>query len=319
MSNQIITNYCSAHCDFCFASDYQSKARFEAREMSPEKFRDYLRFASGGECPELRLLGGEPTLHPFFPQFVREGREAGLRITVFSNGIMPEAALSALADLPAVDCIIIINMNAAATDRQKTVREQTLRVLADRAVPGITLTNAAFSLDPLTDEIEKYGLRRTIRIGIAHPTLTGGNNSLSPKSYARVGKRLIREAEKTHAHGIELDLDCGFVRCMFPVTPDEMQELGIRFCSNCSPILDLCINGDILPCFALGEFGKVRFDPDRNYDETYELIRKRLQPCHSIGVYPECTECPFFETETCCGGCLAARLRRGRNLPEAEA
>ena len=72
MANLIITNYCNAECTFCFAADSRHRMiRNGSREMDETEFRDCLEFSMNGGNRELRLLGGEPTLHPFFTDFVK--------------------------------------------------------------------------------------------------------------------------------------------------------------------------------------------------------------------------------------------------------
>ena len=92
MANLIITNYCNAECAFCFAADSRHRMlRNGSHEMDETEFRSWLEFSMSGGNRELRLLGGEPTLHPLFPDFVKVGREAGCSVTVFSNGVMTAA------------------------------------------------------------------------------------------------------------------------------------------------------------------------------------------------------------------------------------
>ena len=46
-------------------------------------------FVQGG-CHEMRFLGGEPTLHPQFADFLAYSLKRGFSVTVFSSGIMSD-------------------------------------------------------------------------------------------------------------------------------------------------------------------------------------------------------------------------------------
>ncbi len=311
MANLILTNDCNASCEFCFAAEHRSRSRRNGlRMMDGPEFSAYLEFICRTGIKELRLLGGEPTLHPQFSDFVGAGRDRGMSILVFTNGLMPDAALNTLADLAPDVCTVIVNMNAALTyGRQERLRE-VLQTLGKRAVPGITLTSPNFSLLPILSVIEQFGLERKIRVGLSHPVWRGNNISLHQKRYPAVGEALFEQSFLTGKYGIILEADCGFVRCMFGEYFNQLCANGFRYSSNCTPVVDLCSGGTILPCFALSGLMSLNRDDFPDTQAVYEAFSGRLRPWHTFGIYPECTCCPYFESSECCGGCIAARLKR---------
>ncbi len=311
MANLILTNYCNAGCEFCFAADFRIRsAKIIPSAMSGEEFSAWLDFIRNAGIDELRLLGGEPTLHPLFADFVQQGRAAGLSVMVFTNGLIADGPLETLTRLDPEVCSVVVNMNAAVRPEDRERQKHTLRMLGRRASPGITLTSPDFDLLPLVSVIRQYDLNHTIRIGLSHPTWKGSNHELHPKRYTSIGQALFEQSFLTAKYGIALDADCGFVRCMFGSRFEQLTANGFRYASNCTPVLDLCSGGIILPCFALSNLLKLDRADFRHAGEVYDYLTEKLKPLHAFGIYPECADCPFFETETCCGGCLAARLRR---------
>lgn len=311
MANQIITNYCNADCAFCFAADSRSRLlQSGSRQMDESEVRKWLDFTMKAGITELRLLGGEPTIHPNFADFVKVGREAGCTILVFSNGVMPDPAREALAELDPEVCSVVVNMNAAIRDGDVPRRRDTLKMLGPRVIPGMTLTSPDFVFDDLISAIESFGMRKVIRVGISNPTWRGNNRALHPKRYRAIGRALYEKSFATAKFGISLEADCGFVRCMFGNDFDQLADNGFKYVSRCSPVLDLCTGGKILPCFGLSNMMSADCRDFSDAGAAYEWFSEKLKPWHRFGIYPECTDCPFFETEDCCGGCLAARLRR---------
>ena len=75
-------------------------------------------------------------------------------------------------------------------------------------------------------------------------------------------------------------------------------------------MLDLCTGGKILPCFALSNLPAADQETFPDAEAAYEHFAEKLKPLRTFGIYPECSKCVYFETELCCGGCIAARLRR---------
>ncbi len=316
MANLIISNVCSASCEFCFASAFLRKKDDEEKFMSMNTFEDYLALLDRSGIDEVRLLGGEPTLHPNFSDFVQMGRARGKRITVFSNGLITDPALEALLDCPPEKCAVIINMNARIKKIQKERKETVLQQLGERAIAGITVDSLIFSLDPLIQAIRRYRMKKVIRMGIALPvygTPVYGvrNQSLLPKQYPAVGKAIVSESYKTAVADIRIEPDCGFVRCMF--SGQELKALdrnGFSFGSYCSPILDCCSNGEILHCFALSGFFVTHLQADSDTASIREELTRQTAVWRESGIYPDCSSCYCLRHGECCGGCLAAAMNR---------
>ena len=319
MANLIITNRCCANCDFCFAAESRTRLLQDGHtDMSEAEFRSCLDRVLASGIRELRLLGGEPTPHPKFADFVRLGIEAGCAITVFSNGVIPAPALDALTALDPEICTVVINWTAAIRSEDKSFRHHTLKSLGPRAQMGLTVTSPDFSssVRGAITMIKAFDLRKAVRVGLAHPTWNGANRSIHPKRYPVIGRKLLEESFQTARYGVAMEADCGFVRCMFGDQYDQLVENGFRYISHCSPVLDLCTGGTILPCFALSDLLPADAGSFPDLNAAYKWFEDRLKPLHTFGIYPECTDCPFFETEICCGGCLAARLYRLQPLEE---
>ena len=317
MANLIITNYCNANCAFCFAADSRHKMMQSGScQMEETEFCKWFEFTLRGGNRELRLLGGEPTLHPDFSKFVKIGGKAGCWVTVFSNGVMPADSREALAALDPEVCNVVINMGANIREEDKSIRRETLQRLGSRVTLGYTIFSVDFSFVEAVDLIRTFGLRENIRIGLAHPTWRGANAALHPKRYPAIGRRLLEESFMTARYGISLDADCGFVRCMFGNFFDRLTANGFRYISKCSPVLDLCTGGKILPCFALSNLLTLDRETFPDTETAYDRFTEKLKPLRSFGIYAECSQCIYFETDLCCGGCISARLRRLQPMEE---
>ncbi len=311
MANLIISNVCSANCEFCFASSFLKKQDDHEKFMCLDTFMEYIGLLDRSAIDEVRLLGGEPTLHPLFADFVRIGQAAGKRITVFSNGLINEPALEALMDCPPDRCAVIINMNARIKKSQRERKAYVLHQLGERSIAGITVDSPVFPLDPLIQSILRNRMRKVIRMGLALPVYGTRNHNLHPKQYPAVAKAIVSESYKTAAAGIRIEPDCGFVRCMF--SDEEFKALnrnGFCFGSYCSPIMDCCSNGEILHCFALSDLFSVRLEADSETDSIRKELTRQASVWRFGGIYPECEDCFFRRNEECCGGCLAAVMNR---------
>lgn len=320
MSNVILTTACNLRCPCCFAGGLTAPPA-AGRGLSAEDFAARLDFLARSGIDEARLIGGEPTLHPLFTDFVEQARQRFAHVVVFTHGLIGARPLAYLAGLPPEGLTVLVNTTATRhadgpTTAEQRRRADVLRRLGPRAVLGYTITNPRPPLADLLPLIAATGCRPDVRLGLAQPIDGGDNVWLHPRHYRAAGQAVAAFATQAHAQGVRVHFDCGFVACMF--APDERAQLaaaGVDVAFRCSPVLDLDVNGDALACFPLGR--RARLSPEAG--ATAAPLRDRLAaltaPYRVAGVYKECSACPLKARGECPGGCLAATLRRFQATP----
>jgi radical SAM protein with 4Fe4S-binding SPASM domain len=265
---------------------------------------------------QIRLLGGEPTLHPDFPAMVDKVMDRGLRLLVFSNGLMPEPALRSLEEIQVERVAVLINVSDPAESPPGEQKQQfsVFRRLGARVIPGLNIHNPAAKFDFLLELIGKFGLAKRIRLGLAHPSLAGKNDFLHSRYYSNVGQRVVSFAKKAQAAAVDLDFDCGFVPCMFPMGGLDTliknnSEIGLR----CNPILDVLPDGCVLSCYPLATVDRAPLPHNQDASWLRKYFEKKMKPWRSLGIFRECSACPIRKTGECVGGCLAAAMQRLRH------
>ena len=85
--NVIINTFCNLHCPYCFAANVID--RYAAHNcMSEENFEQVLTFLKHNNINEVRLIGGEPTLHPKLKNFIEKIIDFGFTdVMIFTNGL----------------------------------------------------------------------------------------------------------------------------------------------------------------------------------------------------------------------------------------
>jgi len=318
MANLIVSTACNMSCSFCFAREQMTGASEDSLQFIPlEVFDEQLEFLARSGIEQIRLIGGEPTIHPRFPELIEHAR--GHHIVVFTSGLVPERALACLERFPESECTVIVNTNATrrpdgpnATELRR--RAAVVRRLGPRALLGFTIFRVDFDLDPLLALIGESGAAPAIRLGLAQPILGGHNEYLRPKLYPIVGRRIVDFAERAARDGVRLELDCGFVRCMFG--DDDLLSLkhaGADLGWRCSPILDVGLDGTVYHCFPLAGLFDTRLTPDLDANRLHEHFEARTSPYRLAGIYRRCSRCALKQQGECTGGCLAATVRRYRH------
>jgi MoaA/NifB/PqqE/SkfB family radical SAM enzyme len=319
MANLSLTASCNRACSFCFAADAM-ESHEGATYMPLEVVESSLDFLTRSHIPEARLLGGEPTIHPDFDRIVDRALERGFRLLVFSGGLIPPRALRKLEAIPEHLLSVLINVIPPDGGKASEIarQEEVFRRLGRRVILGITIDSPSLNLGFLLDLIERFDLGRTVRLGLAHPILEGGNSYLHPRYYPEVGKRTTEFGLAAERRGVRLSFDCGWVPCMFPEGAMDAlgvtaNEVGLR----CNPILDLLPDGKFISCYPLATHATV---PLPLYDDAAAVraaFISRQESDRQFMLYKDCETCDWRARGECTGGCLSASLRRVRRRPFA--
>ena len=318
MSNVVISRVCNLNCPYCFASEKLQSERQTPGEIfiSLPDFNQKLAFLKRSGIKDLRLIGGEPTLHPQFSDLVRIGLQQGFHVLVFTHGLLSDDVCEFLEAFSNKEISLLINMNSQKKgnvddESLHEQRQSVLKRLKHLASPGFNIFKPDFDLVPIFDAIIESGCNRVIRLGVANPILGGNNAYLHPKYYRFVGQQIASYAQLAEETGVHFEFDCGFVRCMFD--DDELESLvagGTHPQFVCSPILDLDLGKQVFYCFSLANHYIINLTPEMDAAEMRKAMAARSQFFRAAGVYPSCSSCEHKLRIECSGGCLAMTMRR---------
>ena len=284
----------------------------ETSTMSMGLFNSALDYLKRSEISQLRLLGGEPTLHPNFTEMVHTGIERGFTILIFSNGMISDRILAYLAGFKNGQISLLLNtIDPLENFPDGMLKQQrTMEVLGNRLKLGINIFSRQQKLDYLIDYVLKYNLNKEIRIGIAHPLLSKKNVWLHPKFYGEIGFKTYELFEKVEGSGIEIGFDCGFVPCMFPEhIHKRMGKVLSNIGKSCGPIPDLLPDGNFISCYPLFNLKTFEFNSKITSKQVSEIFDHGLKSFSGLGIYPRCSDCELFGNQ-CLGGCVASKINR---------
>ena len=327
VANLSVSTVCNQSCAYCFTVDHLVDCHSDGTQdplleqgfMPIKAFQERVDFLKRSNIQEVRFLGGEPTLHPQFVELIGRARAAGLRIVVFTNGLVPEDVLASLEVLPTDQCTVMVNVNQPSEpgpDELFHQRCETLQRLGRRALPGFNIYQLDCDMDFLLSLIAETDCKPAIRLAMAQPCLTGENRHIHPNQYRAVAVKVVHLARIAAKAGIKLDFDCGFVRCMF--SDDDLETLrsaGANVGWQCNPILDVDIRGNVIHCYPLSRLARFPLTPESDAPALRRAFEARTRPYRLAGVFKECSICPFKADGECQGGCLAMTIRRFRHTP----
>jgi pyruvate formate lyase activating enzyme len=101
----VFTQGCAFRCRFCHNPELIPTKKFpkEVEETSEKEFFEFLE-SRRGKLDGVTITGGEPTIHPDLPDFIRKIKEMGFLVKLDTMGINPSMVKSLLEE-KLIDCV----------------------------------------------------------------------------------------------------------------------------------------------------------------------------------------------------------------------
>jgi len=314
MSNIILTTECPRKCKYCFAKDNQE----DHMQFDMENFKkvvdwlladDYLITRTG-------LLGGEPTTHSQFIEFLDYLLSKRLSTVVFTNGMVEDDAFYQKVIETAQrnevkhvqDLVFCVNINEEKYrgSKEKRLQHRFLSNLGRVSTISFNIFEPDFNPYFLIDTIKEYKLFHSIRLGLAAP-LGNRNDYLDPDFYRPVAEKLIEFGKEAYKANITIGFDCGFTRCMFyeEVLKELNESKSWKLSFDCGPTIDIYPNLEVSSCYPLSKVLRTKMKDWERYADLYEHWIKETINLHPI--YNRCLSCDHYSKMKCSGGCRAHR------------
>jgi radical SAM protein with 4Fe4S-binding SPASM domain len=209
-----ITRTCNLRCVHCYSD---SAAAQYPGELTWEQMQAVVADLAAYQVPSLLLSGGEPMVHPRFFDLVRFASDAGLKLTISTNGtlITPEkAALLKAANVAYVG----ISLDGIGRVHDEFRRKEgafdsavrgfrNCREIGQKTGLRLTLTrhNVA-NIDHILDFIEENEIPRVCFYHLVPAGRGGAMQALAADESRRALDTLIARVEAWHRQGIDREL-----------------------------------------------------------------------------------------------------------------
>jgi hypothetical protein len=312
MANILLTNKCVRACPYCFAGQEMAQSsRTEYLSWENAVYLADLLLASGER--RVSLLGGEPSLHPEFLDILLYFIERGFSVTVFTCGIMSKTKLDDLkehaARIPAAKVNFVCNLNnpaqTATPDSETEKLHAFLAALGQWTMPAFNIYRPDFELDFIFDLVERYGLKKRLRLGLAHPIPGAPNETIRVEDIGAAIARLCTYKDAFDRLRLRPSFDCGFPLCR--VTDEQLGwlvRLSGRVDFKCRPAIDITPDMQVYCCFPLAGLSRksvFAFDSFVDIVAYYRNLQDRVR-ADMPGIYDECASCHHRREGTCAGG-----------------
>ena len=319
MANIMINESCNLKCPYCFADEYVNK---QVKSISDEGFIKALDFAlSSGFDERIGIIGGEPTIHPHFKDYlihlIEDYRVKD--VIIFTNGTNVIGFDDELCH-PKIHLLINCNSpsNTGAVMFDQICENIEYLVnkkhMKDRITLGINMYKPDFEYSYILDLLKKYHFKE-VRTSVSVPN--DPQYIKDPISYFKVmTPRVLEFFECLAENGISPFFDCNNVPgCVW--TEQDRLAAASRFKGaekttnifdasvKCTPVIDILPDLSVIRCFGMSEYEKKHIDDFRNISDARGYFIKNIDNivsnvCHS----EDCKHCYAHETGNCNGGCM---------------
>lgn len=313
--NLLITNYCNLHCNYCFAQEEMHSKN--AMNITMENFCIYLDFLKRDRMNDVRLIGGEPTLHPDLDKLIDKVIEYNCfnEILIFTNLTFDEDIARMLVDKSRYIRIVLLpninDLDLILPNRRKNILKN-LEYLSQNLS---TFDRVSINIyDPHQDMSKweaivcKYNIQ-SIRWTIVAPNYQVTQDFDFYNYFHQFQPILLEMVGWKMKYGVNLDSDCANfpICCIDPDALVYIQKIHKHFfgynevCNN--------IVGDIAPdltireCFvSTGEERKKLTDFDSFGEFNTYFQTTRAERFSNKVARKECVNCPTYQTygRSCC-------------------
>jgi MoaA/NifB/PqqE/SkfB family radical SAM enzyme len=316
MANILLTTRCNLNCAYCFAQE-----RLEGgpgQVMAMHDVRKVVDFLKRSEHPIFRVMGGEPTLHPRFPEIVELALHEGMRVDVLSNATWPERFNDLFGRVSPRRLFFLLNIDHPEnyTPRLWSRIENNLAAVTDRG--DVTLSFNLFEVEPraeyLFDLLARYRIGK-VRMSFSLPVVGTSNAYLKLEDYFHMPPFILDFVHRAEELGVQVKLDNAVPLCIFSF--EEAGELLMKGVldfehnARCEPIIDIGPDLSVWCCFCLSKLWNRHLDEFEDLRQIVAFYRQ-MTGRYQGRLYPmdECYACPYRELWRCQGGCLTFTIWR---------
>jgi hypothetical protein len=325
--NVILTTRCAKNCSFCFAR--QTLREKGDKDMSIADFEQLLEMAlHDGPNPVIKLLGGEPTMHPQFDLIIDILTRKHVGATLISNLLYTDPELRERINRAAHSGTLCSCLaNAAELDRETDWRifQTNFTALQESfAASGncARTIHASITLSRHKSAVEETDylayLAQNLKISLLRLSLDfqGENRKdeffINNKEY---GQKILAVIYKCLDLRIPISWDCKIYPCLFE--PEVFQKDVEGFVKTLRTVCDdNSAPFDVFPDLSYVHCFPCRSLVGQNILQFYKISEAKLQiaflkrawRAQQSGQWPEpCQSCHYYQNGQCDSLCLGCR------------
>ena len=329
MPNIMLTYRCNLACPYCFANEFVNRTD---ADMTEPDFQKAVEFAASEPGATIGLIGGEPTIHPKLPEFIRilAKNPNVSTVMVYTNGLQLEPLLKVMSEAGIGPMVrILVNCNSPKVmgnynfDRLKASLDLAFGTYKQgkQIKFGLNLYDNGFDYEFIKELLVRYD-QKQLRISLTVPDfgvcgkVDSVENFKSRKDYLF---RFFKEMEKI---GVMPYYDCNKPpQCIWTEEEwawlewykNKYRSVATNLTdqkSRCEPVVDILPDLRAVRCFGMSDFEKVSITEFESVEDLRNYFRNLVDAeAFRISASGACRDCYDRKTGYCTGGCLGYKQK----------
>lgn len=308
----IIPSYrCDRSCSYC---KYLSLYKDYPRDMTPEEFGMVLDWFEKSGLNHFKLLGGEPTLYPYFKRILEQTNKRGFVIDRTFSHLLFDSYIADYFDKNIIK-EVIVHFQHAYTPKEYDLLLKNIRLLSQKGVNvrlKYNILSTGESYQDLIEVSKKYRIKK-VYISLAIPGYSRDTEFASLDNMHELGRDMFKLAKELYLNRIKVFIYPVLPLCMFD---DDSRRFLVRNAS---------LKG---VCFGRGFISSIRINPDMsifycpgiarkaqesllNYNNLEEIHRhwdSFSRELRQRSLFDNCLKCNYLKNSFCHGGCLIYKI-----------
>jgi len=294
----LLSQLCNLQCPYCFAGEKLQ----ESGHMSMSNFYKAMRFICSDNDPvNVRLAGGEPTLHPNIHKImIAIARRPNVMLSLLTNGTFDSSMLESFKRIGADRLSFLINVNDCAVMGKKKYEQmckniETLSGNGFNVTLGINFYSLKQPYKYIVDLASRYQCR--MRWSVTHP-IGGLHEYVTPKLFKPIAATIQLFLKQCREQRIPVYGDCSVPLCIFKGDDLLAASLGnlSTFCTN--PIV---VDKDLRVSLCYGASAKP-ISKFKSLSDLFEYFES-LEVKRNNFWLTDCRTCFYKDYDQCGGGC----------------
>ena len=318
--NLMINNYCNLKCSYCFAQEEMNSHK--AINITMENFCIYLDWLKEQDYKQVRLIGGEPTLHPNLEGLIDKVLEYGCfdDIMIFSNfTFKPEVAHMLAEKSQVIRLHFLPNINHFDTifpifrDRILYNLDLLTAVNPELQNIGINIYDPNQDMSFWEELICRYDIRK-VRWSITVPNMELAEDFDFYKYFHSFQNVIDIMVDWCVKYGIKLECDCnGIPPCCFDAEKVvkwikvDPEILGPIQCEEA--VVDVSPELIARGCFGCNPTVTKHLTEFKTHKEMLDFFEENRQDRKQLIARKECLNCERYQVNKNSCSCYAYRKK----------
>lgn len=330
MANIFLTKKCNLKCPYCFADEFVNK---DNEEITTENFLKALEFIKTDKDERVGFIGGEPTLHPEFKNFLQiviDDKDIQ-NIILYTNGIEIDKYIDLLSN---EKVHILINCNSPKDIGNSRFEKLKNNISLLKSVSkanftlGLNLYSGALDYNFIFDLLKMIDAHH-LRFSIALSNNTKEDTYDALDSYRNFKSSLFKFLQDCYDNQIVPQNDCNAIpNCLLNIEEKrlllKLQQLsnelkldrGTLQNYTCSPVIDILPDLNAVRCFGFSKNLKAPITNFKNIFYLRQYFINKIDVYAKVAHFTEnCEDCRD-RTLNRCGICFTYKLKKMNDIKE---